>query len=94
VPVRFTELDLSHYALAVIVPPLETFERDGVRPSFENLQYSHSITDQIEADYIAQGIRTVRLTANTVDGRLQELLAHARNHVRNLDKLAPKLVRA
>lgn len=70
VPERFASLDVSHYLVVFLLEPLETFEKDGIRPDFENLEFTLRITPLLEQVYRQAGVLVVRVPAMGVEERL------------------------
>lgn len=56
VPDSFYELDVSHYKAAFLLEPLSSFEKNGVRPDFEDLQYTEAITPLFGQIYRSRGV--------------------------------------
>lgn len=69
-PQMFWQTDVSHYRLALVLEPLEKFEQNGVRPDFEDLNYTIKLTPMIEEFYQLRGVPTVRVPAMPVSERL------------------------
>ena len=56
VPDSFYELDVSHYKAAFLLEPLSSFEKNGVRPDFEDLEYTEAITPLFGQIYRSRGV--------------------------------------
>lgn len=80
IPLQFYELDVSHYKAAFLLEPLPTFEKNGIRPDFEDLQYTQKITPLIEEIYRRRGVPVYLVPALSVEERL----AFIENRVENL----------
>lgn len=85
IPDAYDELDVSHYAFVFIVEPLSSFEYNGIRPAWENLEFSMQMTDLIEDQYRRRNIATVRVPAmkaasqeQEIELRLEFILRHCR----------------
>lgn len=68
VPAHYRRLIVSHYRVALVLEPLSTFTQDGVRPEFEDLEYTKKITPLLADFYRACGVPTVMVP----DGSIQE----------------------
>lgn len=71
VPADFDALDVSHYRVCFVLEPLGMFEHDGIRPQFEDLEFTERLTPLLENCYSERGIRTIRVPAMTVDERVK-----------------------
>jgi predicted ATPase len=101
VPDVYEQLDVGHYAMAIIVEPLETFEHNGIRPAWEDIKFSRRMTDLVEAEYRKRGIFTVRLPVikaatkeQAIALRCDLLLQLCRTHLLDLQVAAPMVVPA
>lgn len=70
VPGQFLSLDVSHYLTVFLLEPLEEFERDGIRPEFEDLEFTRRITPLLEQCYRDAGVNVVRVPAFGVEQRI------------------------
>jgi predicted ATPase len=70
VPAEFDHVDVSHYLVCFLLEPLATFERDGIRPQFEDLEFTRRITPLLEQCYLQRGIQVVRVPDMPVVDRI------------------------
>lgn len=70
VPEQFSALDVSHYRVVFLLEPLDDFERDGIRPDFEDRDFSMRITPLLETCYRDAGVQVVRVPAMSVSQRI------------------------
>jgi predicted ATPase len=70
VPEQFLLLDVSHYLVVFLLEPLTEFERDGIRPAFEDLEFTHRITPLLEQVYRERGVLVVRVQAMSIEQRI------------------------
>lgn len=76
VPPVFATLDVSHYALVLLLEELAIFDYNRVR--FEDLEFTKRITPVIEGYYKTHNIPVVRVPAMSVEDRLQFILAEVK----------------
>lgn len=78
VPPVFDTLDISHYALVLLLEELPVFDYNRVR--FEDLEFTKRITPVIEGYYKSRGIPVVRIPAVPVEERVQIVLSETRKY--------------
>lgn len=69
VPAEFATLDLSHYAVVLLVEHLGTWEDNGVR--FEDMKFALRFQPLVERVYLDAGCRVVRVPVLPVEARVQ-----------------------
>lgn len=72
VPPIFNSIDPKRYELAFLIEPLSFFEATSVRR--EDLDFTISITDRLEAAYKSRGIEVVRVPDASPEERLNMIL--------------------
>lgn len=70
IPELFRSVDVSHYLVVFLLEPLPTFERDGIRPDFEDLGFTIRLTPLLEQVYRDAGVEVIRVPAMPVPQRV------------------------
>ncbi|MBC7999004.1 MAG: ATP-binding protein [Leptolyngbya sp.] len=63
VPDDFVSADVGHYLVCFLLEPLSFFERNGIRPDFEGLDFTEKITPLLATAYSKRGVMVINVPA-------------------------------
>lgn len=79
VPDNFARLDLSHYAVVLLIEHLGQWEDNGVR--FEDMAFVRRFEPLVERVYLERGFQVVRVPVLAVDARVEFAVEQIRRFV-------------